>query len=124
MEASEQDRGAASPDLTPDVATTQGPIDKSDAVALGGLLGTGCSDEYVRLYENVALNRWLEIPKAAIINRFATEATAGGDDVTAGQSVIWVRRDAVLARCESVRASSYGGPPESDGATLRRWPRP
>ena len=118
MEASDQNGGAASPDLAPDVATTQGSIDTSDAVALVGYLGEGDSDKHRRLYETVALNRWIEILVPDILDRLPAPI--------AGQSVIWVRRDAHLVLCESARASDYEGPAESDpGAEIPlRWPRP
>jgi hypothetical protein len=119
MDASEQNGGAASPDLAPDVATSQGSIDRSDAVALVGYVGEGCSGEYRRLYESVALNRWIEILAVDIVDRVAVPGT---DDPTVGQSWIWVRRDAQLALCESVRASSFDGAPGPE-ETLK-WPRP
>jgi hypothetical protein len=115
MGASEQTGDAASPDLTPDPATTQGPVEGPDAVSLVGYVGEGCSDDSVRLYQSVALNRWLEIASAVIIARVPAP---DGD----GQSVVWVQRDATLALCESVRASDYesaAGPEEQ-----LKWPRP
>jgi hypothetical protein len=116
MEASEPNGGASSLDLSPDLAVVPGPVDRSDAVALVGFLGAGCSDQYLRLYESVALNRWIEIRVEDIVDRVAT---AAGEDPTSGQSCVWVRRDAGLASCEAVRASSLEGPP-----VPARWPRP
>lgn len=113
---------ASKPDLTPDDATTQGSIrDTSDAVALVGYLGEGSSDQHRRLYENVALERWIEILVEDVVHRVSA---AGGDDPTAGQSVIWVRRDAKVERCESLRASSFEAGPEGPPQAGLAWPRP
>jgi hypothetical protein len=114
MEASEQNDGTPSPDLTPDAAS-QAAIDTTDAVALKGFLGEGCTPQYVRLYESVALNHWLEIPSAVIVDRVPAPV---GD----GQSTVWVQRDADLAKCESVRASNFESP--SGPEEPRVWPRP
>jgi len=120
MEAS--DGGTAPPNLTPDVATTQPSVDTSNAVALVGYLGDGQSDEYRRLYQTLAMNRWIEMLAEDIVARAPAD---GGDDPTAGQSVVWVRRDATVFSCESVRASSYESPPSQDGEIPARiWPRP
>jgi hypothetical protein len=102
------------PDLTPDRSTLES-TDRSDTVPLVGYLGEGCSDEFVRLYESVALTRWIEIPVAAIVDR----SSGSGTD---SPSIVWVGRDAVLALCESVRASDYEGAP--DPIQPIRWPRP
>jgi hypothetical protein len=118
MDASAQQGGIASPDLAPDVATTEGSIDHSDAVALAGYLGEGCTHQYRRLYENVALNRWIEMRVADIVDRVPAPPPPG-------HTVVWVQRDAVLALCESVRASEYEGPAGScRGAMRSLWPRP
>lgn len=119
MEASEQMGGVTGPDLTPDVATTQRATDRSDVVTLIGYLGEGCSDQYRRLYESVALNRWIEILVVDIVDR---AAAPGGEDAGAPQSVVWVRRDAELAVCEAVRASSFAEPPGP--VHQLKWPRP
>ena len=67
MEASRPNGGAPSLDLSPDFAATPGRIDRSAAVALVGFLGAGSSDQYLRLYESVALNRWIEIRVVDIV---------------------------------------------------------
>ena len=121
MEASDQNDGAGSPNLAPDQATMQGPIDTSDTVALRGFLGAASLDEYCRLYESAALNRYIDVPAEDIVARVPAD---GGGDVTVGESIIRVRRDANLLSCELVRASIYEGPPDSDGDPPRAWPRP
>jgi hypothetical protein len=114
METPEQSGGTPSPDLAPDPAT-QVPTERSDAVALVGYLGDGCSDQYRRLYESVALNSWIEILATDIVDRVAE----GADDPLGG-STVWVRRDAELTMCEAVRASNFEGPGDQD----KKWPRP
>ena len=124
MEATEQNRGNASPDLTPDEGARQGLIGRSfDAVAMVGYLGEAPSDQYRRLYQSIALNRWIEILAVDILHRLPA---AESGDLTPGQSVIWVRRDAEVTRCESVRASSFEEPPWEgpDPPPPLRWPRP
>jgi hypothetical protein len=107
-------------DLSPDRIITLSPARSRAAVALVGYLGEGSSAESVRLYESVALDHWIEIPAAAIVHR-VSGADAGA--VTDGQSVIWVKREALLVSCESVYASSFEGPPVPDTIPLK-WPRP
>jgi hypothetical protein len=128
MEASGQNGDTPPPDLSPDVATARRSTDTSDAVALTGYLGEGSSDHYRRLYENLAFNRWIEIPAADIVDRVAA---AGGDDPTAGQSIVWVRRDAQVVAGEAVHASRFEGPLPEPGPPWGpgppppgRWPRP
>lgn len=115
MHTPEQKRGPVSPDLAPDPAITPSSIDRSEAVPLVGYLDKGTTERSVRLYESVARNRWLEILRTVIVDRAAAPA---GD----GSSVLWVRRDATVDLCESVRASDYDGP--ADPTTPLKWPRP
>jgi hypothetical protein len=115
METPVLKRGSVSPDLKPDPAIVQGSIDRSDAVPLAGFLDTGSTEQSVRLYESVARNRWFEILRSVIVDRARSPE---GD----GRSVVWVRRDATLDSCESVRASDYEGP--ADPKTPFKWPRP
>jgi hypothetical protein len=115
MEAPEQKGDTPSPDLAPDAAT-EVATERSDAVALVGYLGDGSSDQYRRLYESVALDSWIEIRAEDIVDRVA----GPGGDYPTDMSTIWVRRDAELAMCESVRASNFEGPGDQD----KKWPRP
>jgi hypothetical protein len=107
------------PDLTPDAAT-QVAIDAPDAVALIGYLGIGESDRVCQLYQTVGMDRWLTIPVAAIVARSAAP--------TAGQSVLWVKRDTRLQLCTTVRASCYENPCTSQEDPTppmpSAWPRP
>jgi hypothetical protein len=107
-------------DLSPDRIIALIPARSRAAVALVGYLGEGTSAESVRLYESVALDHWIEIPTVAIVHR-VSGADAGA--VTDGQSVVWVKREALLVSCESVSASSFEGPPVPDTMPLK-WPRP
>jgi len=120
MQASDTNLDGPAPDLTPDPIVTDASA-VEDAVLLVGFLGEGCSERSRRLYENLGLTRWIEIPVEHIVKRERWP--------TSGQTLIWVRRDASLASCESVRASTYeqptccppdGGLPPIPSA----WPRP
>jgi hypothetical protein len=115
-------------DLRPDAVVARlAPVSDTtpDAVPLVGLLGEGSTGRS-RLYQDVTFQRWLEIENGDIEGRVSAD---GGDDVTAGQSVIRVRRDARLVLCESVRASTFEASPGlGDGpdlpVLLRQWPFP
>jgi hypothetical protein len=109
----ESNRYPARPDLAPDALTLVSAIDRSEAVPLVGHLGEGPTNESVRLYESAALNRWLEIPTDAVVYRAA-----------GSQSTVWVRRDASLAMCETVRASDYESPLDPSDPNPIKWPRP
>jgi hypothetical protein len=120
VESSEQNFGGAAPDLTPDAVVTDATAVEDDAVVLVGYLGEGCSGQSRRLYETIGLNRWIEIRVEDIVKRDRSP--------TSGQNLIWVKREASLALCQSVRASSYEQPPPppdgGPGPLPSAWPRP
>src|SRR3954451_19365196 len=102
MEASDTNLDRPAPYLTPAPRVTDSSA-VEDAVLLVGFLGEGCSERSRRLYENLGLDRWIEIPIEKIVKRERSPTSA--------QPLICVRRDATVASCESVRASSYEQPP-------------
>lgn len=109
----------ADPRSQPDVATTRAPAKPPGVVTLVGLLGEGDSDGSRRLYRDEAFRSWIEMKVEDIVDRFSE---AGDGDLKIGRSVIWVRRDADLVRCEAVRASIF----DDSGVTTTngQWPRP
>jgi hypothetical protein len=103
--------------LEPDAVTLRPR--PADSVALVGYIGEGESAATRRLYESDALERFISIPVADIVDRRSAD---GGADLTTGQSVVWVRRDATLLSCEPVRASRYEPGLPGDEQSLV-WPR-
>lgn len=104
-------------DLTPDAVTTQHTRATPDEVALIGYLGEGRVEGFVYLYETVALERWIEIAREDIVGRVSA---SGSEDGRKGRSVIWVRRDAIVVRSDSLRASCF----EPGESINPAWPRP
>lgn len=109
----------------PDDATMHSVTEMpADVVALRGYLGKSKTEQFRRLFKDVTFRRWIAVDDNDIVCRYSLE---GKDRLTAGQSVIWVRRTANLVVCESVRATVYEsstkvGSDENDGAY--KWPRP
>ncbi|MGH2942014.1 MAG: hypothetical protein ACRDLN_04480 [Solirubrobacteraceae bacterium] len=101
--------------LTPDVGTLRAIDGSQDAVSIVGYLGTGDSDEYVHLYKDLDLQRFVRIPVRAIIERCSE-----GDDLTAGRSVVLIQPTALLHVCDVVRASSLEVP--RNGQQAIDWP--
>ncbi|HVR41697.1 MAG TPA: hypothetical protein VMU84_21550 [Thermoanaerobaculia bacterium] len=58
---------------------------------LEGWLGASGSDGYTRLYTNIELNAWIDIPSDAVLH---TEEVP--DSLPAGAVLVWVKADAVL----------------------------
>jgi hypothetical protein len=112
----------ASPDwLAPDDVTTHGFTDElGDVVALVGYLGEGDSSDRRRLFEDLAFARYLTVDVNDIVGR---SSAAGPHDLTSGQSVIYVRRDASLVLCKAVRASQFESGPDIQPSSSK-WPRP
>jgi hypothetical protein len=105
--------------LAPDVATTRATDTDSDAVAVVGYLGKGECDQYRHLYRDLDFKVFLRIPVADIVDR--RSETEG--DLTQGRSVVWVKSDAVLLLCETVRVQGRSGPgPTAFGGHPWPWP--
>jgi hypothetical protein len=111
---------ASEPNLAPDQATIQATPGRSSAIALIGYLGETSTVGYVRLYQNLSLESWLEIRDADIVDRAAAD---GGDDVTVGESILWVRRDAEIVYGGSAPWSDFEGLGGGGDSKAYRYPR-
>jgi hypothetical protein len=118
MEATGDYGGA--PNLAPDQATIQAG-NRANAVALIGYVGVydANPDEYIVLYRDLTLNQWLQIRTADVIDRVAAD---GSNDVTSGESIVWVQPDAEISSGGSGPVSGFEefgtGPPGQ-----YKWPR-
>jgi len=93
-------------DLHPDdvaanvVRMVEGEITPVDAVTLVGYLGTGEREGVVFLWDTW-FSRRLELTGDQILHRMHRERD--------GRSVIWVKRDARIAKCEVAPAIAFAG---------------
>jgi hypothetical protein len=102
-------------------SATRATADKPHgAVALVGYLGAAGLDGYRRLYRDPAVELYIGIRVDDIVDH---PSAAGGGAPPAGQSVVWVRRDAALVWHESMHASNFDSAPTSTSARYQ-WPRP
>jgi hypothetical protein len=108
-------------DLHTAVDSADATATRADAVALVGYLRTDVSDAHVRLYMDPDVDIYMVVAVASIVDR---SSVAG--DGESGQSMIWVRRDAVLYRHEALGASTFETPEgaQDDTGEISRWPRP
>lgn len=90
------------------------------AVALVGYLGAAGLDGYRRLYRDPAVELYIGIRVDDIVDH---SSAAGDGAPLAGQSVVWVRRDAGLVWHESMQASNFDSAPTTTPARYK-WPRP
>jgi hypothetical protein len=102
----------------PAVATRSTTDQLSDAVALVGYLQPAGSGVYRRLYRDPPARLFIDIRADDIVDRCCA---AGDGDALAGQSLVWVRRDADVVWHESMRASSFETRPS---VPRIEWPRP
>jgi hypothetical protein len=104
--------------LVPDDATKRDPT-PDDAIPLVGYIGDGVSEDSLRLYRNMTMKEWIEIPKVAIIARFSE---AGDGELTKGRSLVVVSPSAILLKCEVVRASRLEKSVPLDQPAAADWP--
>lgn len=93
-----------------------------DVVAFEGYLGEGPDEQRRRLYQDPRGKLWITVRIDDIDERISR----AGDDLTADSSVIWVRRNAKIVRCEAGRASDYEAPAASAASGdsgAYSWPR-
>jgi hypothetical protein len=82
--------------------------------------GASVDVEHVRFFTDPQFLDWLEIPVKEIFHR----TSASADDPEGG-SVIWVRREARIRRCEYGRAYWFHHQKvETADDPTARWPRP
>jgi len=92
--------GAFEPD---EIVGSAGAPFSEDRVVLRGLLGPRVQSgegAFYRLFASTSLDRWLQIPEAALKSRFKSE----------GGSFVWVVRDARLLECHQARACHFAEP--------------
>lgn len=90
------------PDDAPTNATSNGQV-HGDAVKLLGYVGESEIKGSVRLYGDITMLEWLDIPEAAIVARVSE---AGESKPAKGKSVLFVTPSAMLVVSASVRASA------------------
>jgi hypothetical protein len=109
--------GAALTVEAPDAAAGNTLDKRSDAVRMAGYLDAGGSDHHRRLHRTPGSELYVEIESRDIVD---ASSAAGDGDPTGGQSMIWVRRDALVVWHELMTASSFGA---SDLDEIVHWPR-
>jgi hypothetical protein len=67
-------------------------LDETDVMALVGFVGEGRGGD-VRMYSDIGLQRWMDIPEGAI---FASSPIDGDRTGLPGRSVVWVRKETML----------------------------
>jgi hypothetical protein len=92
---------------------------RAGAVALIGYLRPGTSPDRIRLYRDQDGELYIEFFVKDIVDRSSATGTAE-------QSMVWVRRDATLARVESMHVAMFDKPmvAEVELEEIRRWPLP
>ena len=105
-------------DLTADI-TTDLAGKRAGAVTLVGYLRTDASAEHLRLYRDPAVDVYIAILVADLV-----DSSSAAD--SAGQSMVWVRHDAILVWHESLSASTFAPPAGAHDETGEgsKWPRP
>jgi hypothetical protein len=94
------------------------PLQPPDAIVLSGYLGSSSEPGHTRVYFDLQLSSFVEIPDDAILH---VEETATGDSPL-GVSYVWIKRDATLVHGrpgpERVRAKFLEGPIAQMGAGM------
>jgi len=113
---SERDPNPAPSPLVTRLTKAGSDYETEDVVALIGYVGTG-QEGHVRLYPELDLNRWLDLPAGDIVD----SATVAAGDALRARTVVWVRRDAMLAPMfkDSVLDALEA---ELAGAGMSTWP--
>ena len=113
---SERDPNPAPNPLVTRLTKAGSENETEDVVALIGYVGAG-QEGHVRLYPELDLNRWLDVPAGDIVD--STPVAAG--DALGDRTVIWVRREAMLAPIfkDTVLDALDA---ELDGAGMSTWP--
>ncbi len=68
-------------------------VDTADVVALLGFVGEG-RPGHIRIYPDVAYQRWMDLPENDVVDSAPLGAAAGGE--LEDRTVVWVKRDAMF----------------------------
>lgn len=103
----------AQQDLHTDVAT------RSGAVTLVGHLRSDVLDDRLRLYRDPDVDVYISIRVADVVDTSSADGPGG-------QSMVWIRHDAVVVWHESLSASTFAPPAgaQDDTGEGGKWPRP
>jgi hypothetical protein len=112
---SERDPNPAPNPLVTRLTKAGSENETEDVVALIGYVGTG-QEGHVRLYPELDLNRWLDLPAGDIVDSVPVAGDALRD-----RTVVWVRREAMLAPMfkDTVLDALEA---ELEGAGMSTWP--
>ncbi|MDX6678379.1 MAG: hypothetical protein QOE31_2431 [Solirubrobacteraceae bacterium] len=79
-----------------DVAgSVNGTLQRQDTVTFHGWLGPGAEENTFRLFLHPWFHTWLELKSTDMVAQIL------GEDSADGASIVWVKRDAQITRCES-----------------------
>lgn len=78
------------------------PREPADAMALTGYLGASARDDHHRLYLDVGLSSYVDIPSADVLHGQRMQ-----EDSALGEVIVWVRRDARLSYGPTAQASGF-----------------
>jgi hypothetical protein len=94
------------------------PDETKEVLALVGYVGPGRNGD-VRLYSDIDVQRWMDIPQADIVGHCPLDAISSGK---LGRTVVWVRQDSMFEPVFNAQSVLQALQSNFAGSWISTWP--